>query len=548
MGCPPGIALGQLPSMTELNREIIESVANASRALELGSGARLGMAEIGVVLEEALVLNVVRHLGPLPQLRRRLANADETLRSTVISRMEAALCSLDADFVHELSSHPLLDIEAERLALMLAGPTTRSHLGLRLAQRAFERILGERVAPPLRIRWSMSDETVASELPGQFSHAIIFGELIGAAEEILPLVLDAYSVDLTSAGEVRLNVIGVHVGWLDEFARATRIIYYNHATREYCEASLAEPLAFESCQVLYLGRNESRLHEELTGRLSSRLQLNPNEVACCCDDKFRTVEILRREGLRTPKACLISASRGASTIRETLGAAGLLACSSIVVQPNRGTEGGGADVLSIDASDERTLQGVVKQIEKLWAEGANEVLVRERIECVRLIEGEVSRATCLRVNVFWDGQRGYAESGYVQVAGGDRTDIAAVSCGGSIVALSEGILDKLGVTHDELTHIRCTASAAVAAVNQEIAEASQFGLYGVDVLLERHKGGPLVWVLEINARPAGLSHSDFWETREPGVSTILFESLIIRLIGACDYGKVNKTKGPSKPA
>ena len=538
----------RLPSMTELNRDIIESVANASRALDLGPGARLGMAEIGVVLEEVLLLNVVRHLGPLPQLRRKLANADEALRSVVIGRIEAALCSMDADFVRELSRHPLLDIDAEWLALMLTGPISHSHLGVRLAQRVFERVLGERVAPPLRIRWSMSDETVASELPGHFTHAIIFGELIGAAEEIFPLVLDAYSVDLTSAGEIRLNVIGVHVGWLDGFARATRIIYYNHAIREFCEASLAEPLAFESFQVSYLGQDESCLHEELTARLSSRLHLNPNEVARCCDDKFRTVEILRREGLRTPKACLMSTSRGASTIRETLGSAGLLACSSIVVQPNRGTEGGGTDVLSIDTSDERTLQGVVKHVEKLWAEGVNEVLVRERIECVRLLEGEVSRATCFRVNVFWDGQRGHAESGYVQVAGGDQPDIASVSRGGSIVALSEGILDRLGITRDEITHIRCTASAAVAAVNQEIAESSQLGLYGVDVLLERRNSGPLAWVLEINARPAGLSHSDFWETREPGVSPILFESLIIRLIGACDYGKVNETKGPETPA
>ena len=161
--------------------------------------------------------------------------------------------------------------------------------------------------------------------------------------------------------------------------------------------------------------------------------------------------------------------------------------------------------------------------------------------------GDASFATSIRINVCWDGVRGHAESAYLQVAGRSQPEISSVGRGGSIATLSEGIVDKLGITKDELTLVRCAASAAVAAIIQDMSQPEPVALFGVDVLLERNREGAFAWILEINARPAGLSHSDLLDTCEPGVSMVLFETLLKRAISACDGGSILREAAAIQP-
>jgi len=388
----------------------------------------------------------------------------------------------------------------------------------------------------------MTPTELGEELPGRFQHALVVGELQFATEEIFPLILDAYGHDLRCFGEVMLNVIGVHQSWLNESGEATRLIYYNHARRELLECELAQPLKFQSCQCLYLGREETRLHEALGGKLSAIMQVNSYELSSFCDDKYRTATVLQEEGVRTPKAAIVSGER-AGALCEVLADAGLDNCTSLVVQPNRGTEGAGAAVLQLNRGDAGSLIALEAYVAQLFEQGCQQVLIRERIDGVRLIAEEISLATSTRINVCWDGNRGHAESAYVQIAGPSLPEIASVGRGGAIVTLSQDIMATVGITHDELSLLRCAASAAVVAVVRAVNPAEAVALLGVDVLLERTEKGSFAWILEINSRPAGLSHSDLLDTCEPGVSAVMFETLLRRLISACDCGTIGFLDG-----
>ena len=512
----------------EIARAVPESVASAIRALELGPSDTIGLAEIGVVLEEALSLDVARVLGPLPQLRERLVLADAALRSAIISRIDATLQSLNAQFVRTLNALPQVSVD-EGLLLTLLAQHVHGTLSLRarIGQRAFERVISERVAPPLRNRWhsAISRAQLGEELPGIATHAVVVVELIGAVDEIFPLILDAYSHDLRSRGAVTVNVIGVHQSWLNESGKATRAIYYNHATKILWENDFEEPLPFQSCQFLCLGLDEARLHAELAAKLSNCVQINSLKVSERCDDKYRTATMLNHAGVQTPKAALLEPGRSLLEIGERLAQAGLDGCRSVIIQPNKGTEGIGAASLNVDAGDVESLASLEVHVQSLIQQGFGDILVRERVDCVRWHIGPAKHVTSLRVNVCWDGSEGHAESAYLQVAGSPNFDISSANRGGFIVSLSEGAFEQLQLSAGEIALVSEAAVKAIAAMMVSFNDLGQLGLFGVDCLLERRDEMSIAWVLEINARPAGLSYSDLLQTREPGVTTHLFGAL-----------------------
>ncbi len=521
------------PISGELHRLIDRAISNAADALELGPQDKLGSCDIGIVLEELLSLDVAATLEPLPQLRQRLLRGEDALRRAIIRRIDGNLQSMDGLFCRELGGHQRVNFDAAPLEPLCCvhDEAANETLRVRLGQRAFERVLGERVTPALKMRWpaAMSSAQRGLELPGPHTHAVVVGELIGAVGEIFPLMLDAYSYDLLHHGCVTINVVGVHHCWLSESGAAKRIIYYHHATRQFWEADLAEPLVFQSAQCLCLGPNETALHAALATKLRDCIQVNGREVFERCDDKYRTAMLLSRAGVARPKAALLGSLMGPQEIGQQLATAGMTGRRAVIVQPNVGTEGRGARSLAVDSDDSKSILSLTEYTRELAAQGLGEVLVRERVECLRWKGPSASHVTSIRINVSWDGTAAHAESAYVQVAGRPDDAISSASRGGFIVSLSQGAFDQLQLSAHEVIALGENAVAAVKAVMAGLNQPDLLGLFGVDCLLERRDDSSIVWVLEINARPAGLSYSDSLETREPGVTTRLFGAIAKRV-------------------
>jgi glutathione synthase/RimK-type ligase-like ATP-grasp enzyme len=521
------------PISGELNRLIDQAISNAADALELGPKGKLGPCDIGVVLEELLSLDVATAFEPLTQLRQRLLRGEDALRQAIIRRIGGSLRSMDGLFRRELAGHRRVDFDATQLDPLCCGNDAgvNDALRTRLAERAFERVIGERVAPALKIRWpgAMSSAQRGLELPGTHTHAVVVGELIGAVGEMFPLILDAYSYDLLHHGGITINVIGVHHDWLSESGAAKRIIYYRHATRQFWETDLAEPLAIQSAQCLCLGPNETTLHQALVTKLRGCIHVNGHEVSERCGDKYRTAMLLSRAGVATPKAALLGSHMGPQEIGEKLATAGITGRRAVIVQPNVGTEGRGARALVVDSDDSNSILALTDYARELAAQGFGDVLVRERVECLRWKGASAEHVTSIRINVSWDGTAAHAESAYVQVAGHPDDAISSAGRGGFVVSLSQGAFDQLQLSAGEVSALGETAAAAVKAVMAGLNQPDGLGLFGVDCLLERRDEGSLVSVLEINARPAGLSYSDSLETREPGVTTRLFGAIAQRV-------------------
>jgi predicted ATP-grasp superfamily ATP-dependent carboligase len=503
---------------------ISEAVESAQQILEIDAGASIGPCEIAVVLEEILAAEVGAQIGPLPLLRRRLACGDETMRRITLGGIEEALRFMNASFVRELSADPRVNVDEATLERLLLheGEPSRTFRA-RIAQRAFERVLSERVAPPLRWRLQgpMTCADVADELPGSYTHTIVVAELIGAVGEIFPLILDAYAYDLAHSGRVHTNVIVVHHSWLSRGETTARAIYYNHAAGALWESDFEVPVAFQSCQFLCLGHNEKQLHAMLASRLAASLQVNSYAVSECCDNKFRTAELLRRAGIRTPKTALLKSDQGLVELNEALTKANLVGSNRLVILPNSGTEGAGVETLTVDSKDLKSLLALKERVLQLSQRNSDEVVVRERVDCLKWTEG----VTSIRINVCWDGVASHAESGYLQVAGDADNAVSSVARGGSIVTLSAGAFEGLKLSSEDVAQLRDAACAAVRVIAGDAATGALIGLFGVDLLLERGPDGLFVWILEVNSRPAGLSYSELIATCEPGVSPTLFGAL-----------------------
>jgi galactokinase/mevalonate kinase-like predicted kinase len=517
----------RLARVTELNDTIINRVVEA---LEWPSEDPLGPDALGTLLKHVAVDRVTRSLGGLDALRQELRRGDEGRRSAVLAEIGEALGEWDAASLTVITRHPRVAVGPGLIATLFDPDheDQRRTFLTRVGQMAFEEILSARAAPEprLRILDPLGADERAKLLPGAVTHAVVVGELIGAVGEIFPLMLDAYACDLRVHGHAFVNVVGVHASWLSEAGGARRALFYDHAGERLIETELEEPLVFESCQFLYLGRSEeSGLHRELSARLSGHPQVNPHAAAGRCEDKQRTFELLRAAGLETPRTALIRRGDGVTEIARALQDAGLTGRRRIVVQPNHGTEGAGVVLGTVDTDDAESVSGLAGLATRVQATETDDVVVREFVAGLRYRAGKQDCAADLRVNVAWTGCSYRAESAYLQVARSADDELSSVGRGGRIVALSEGAFEALGLSSDDVQKVGEIACAAAAAVATDLGETERLWLVGVDLRLVRREGRVGAWILDVNPRPAGLSYAELIETREPGVCPGLFGPL-----------------------
>lgn len=488
------------------------AILRATRSLEQPSGERLGAHELGTLLKEMVIGQVVSRLGPLESVRRGLTGDTGAFRRRVVEEIEAALSQFEEDSIRKVMGDSRCAMDPEVVGRLLAGD--HQAFLARVGQLALEGIVSEPVAPEPRLRVGapMSHQELCQRLPGELTHAVVVGEWIGAPGEIFPLMLDAYAHDLASHGRVFVNVIGVSTSWLTDAGEARRILFYEHATRRLWETDLEQPLTFSSCHFLCLGQNERDLHRLWSLRLAGRAQVNPWAASERCDDKYRTYELLAAAGVLTPKTAVLRQGDSLEAVELRLRLAGLGAADPVVVQPSCGTEGAG--VIAVELRPEALLDLIRKS--------PGDLIVRDRIEGLRYSADCEPKAADLRVNVCRDRSGYRAESAYLQVAGSAEDVASSVGRGGTIVPLSEGAFESLDLSKEEIEIAGSAACAAADAVMQGLGDTERLGLVGVDLRLQRRDGRLLPWVLDLNPRPAGLSYSELLSSREPGVGPCLF--------------------------
>lgn len=513
---------------TRLERACVD----AARALGLSGGRPLGTGGLSVALQRWLVCALEAGCGPVPALRDRLHTPDQDERAATRREVAAALHQaagqIDERLIVRLAEDPRVAAPAGWLEEARAGAGARGwELWLsRIAQLAWERVLGDPVAPELQLELApLAPQDAAAALPGRFTHAVVCGELLGFAGELFPLILDARCHDLEAGDGPGTDVLGIHHEWLTDSGQAARAIFFDHQREAFREASFSTPLPLHGVHFLYLGaEHEQEKHEALSARLPGRVQANPYRAARNADRKWETYRLLRAAGVLTPATVRIPAGAPPDAVLAELGALAAEAPSPrIVVQPDRGTEGRG--VAAFPAPGHGPGGGAaLEHIRRLQRSG--DVVVRAAIAGRRWRGGGQSYAADLRVNVAWDGERYRAQSGYLQVAGDPGAFASSVGRGGRIVKLSEGALAGLELGPAEREAALETACAAARALAAGSAPEDRLALVGLDLKLEGGPGQARAWVLDANPRPAGLSHAELFETWEPGVATCLWKGLL----------------------
>ena len=521
-----------------MTSELIDSaITTLDRRPGASRGACFEPDELALLLAELAVEQVSRRLGARDALRARLlgatsSSAREELAAALLESLrpftEPVSRLAGADGWADLAAHPRLRASTTWWQRFLDRDARawRATLLQRSAQLALEDLGGERVAPEMRIvPLPLSQEELATLLPGRYVHGLIFGEALHVANELFPLMLDAYAHDLSRCGTIVTNVVAVHLDWLDENGDARRVLLYEAGREVLRELPLTVACSLDSVQFLYLGAQEQERHRELSRRFADRRQVNPFTPAELADDKQTCFERLQAAGVPTPRTASLPAEMSPEALAQCLHSAGFPTTCHLVAQPRHGTEGEGVTPLHVDVHESASLAAAAGSLKALTADFGM-LVVREYVPGLRFGNGNGndSCAADLRLNVTWDGESFAAESGYLQVAADPKTLASSVGRGGRIVAFSRGALAGLGIGEEELLiaqHAACNAASALTT------DGTRLSLVGVDLRVQRSNDGLRAVVLDLNPRPAGLSYSELITTREPGVSLGLWRSLML---------------------
>lgn len=410
----------------------------------------------------------------------------------------------------------------------------------RVKDAVLEDLYGERLAPPLDIRPGIltADDPfypapVSASAGDTPVHAFCVECLPNICNELYPLMIDSYVCDLSRHWRQRRCPIGVHADWLDDELRATRCIYYLPEPDALIEASLAEPLSIRSVHFLAVSPNFHRLWSE---RFEQRkiMQANPYAIAARADDKYGCIQDWKTDGVPTPEASFVKRGEILSDAPihtllkerfELLFRDDVDEEIVLVAQPNRGTEGRGAEAYAGPRDwsmfSERRPELFV-HLRNLARE--DDILLRRGIRNVLLCDPHTGKDVCfdLRANVTC----GRMESGFLMAAAPGAV-IASPGRGGHLLEWKPGIEWRLRVAghSDSISwdgnlwnDIRQVAEAAAVRFSECL-------IAGVDIRLEWRNGSIVPHVLDINPRPAGLAHSRYFDSREPGVTQYLWDVL-----------------------
>ena len=487
--------------------------------------------DLSLSLTEALSARIRLRFGDILNLRRRIHSDEAGLVETLGNHLE---CSFDEAVSELILGCPAS--ESFRIETACREPLFQR----RIIQTVLETIYSEQIGPPLKI----IPDGFAAEAGSFFSqwkilrertvHAVVFEYLPTIANEIFPLMIDAYVHNLANKNSPQLLFLGVHTSWLDEEARATRAIFYDEDRDELIEMSLASPLLPDSVHFLCLSpethRRYSRIYEA-----AKVFQVNPYAAAEAADDKYACFLRWRQAGIPTPDAIRIpGADSSKSLVLEVAANAfhALFADATeevtLLVQPNRGTEGRGARAFTgspewkIFLEKNPDLLGHIQNIAC-----RDEVLLRRGVGNVLLQSAPGAEFVYFDVRV--NTANGKAESGFIMAAQ-PREIIASPSHGGRIVEWKpkREFLFQVKPGANTFPETQEMWDRVKQIAEQAAAGFPECRLAGIDIRLDRfEKPTPhwVPWVLDLNPRPAGLTHARYFDTGEPGVTRWLWSDL-----------------------
>ncbi len=484
-------------------------------------------------IQELLLQNIIACFGDIHDIRLSIKQGDHNSMKSIISKVDDIFDEVLAKVADQIDAedrHILQEAAAEPIFCR------------RVKESVFEAIYSERLCPPLNILagamspdYSRHPYSINSGDSNTPVHAICVEYLPNICNEIYPLMIDSYVCDLAKHWRQRRLVIGVHAQWLDENLQATRCIYPISDTEQLIESSFSEPLRIDSVHFLAVS---PKFHQIWSERFAEKeiYQVNRYQSALKADDKFSCYCQWDKLSVPSPKASLIKQSEFSSLDDQALANRCKLIFSdlfdseetievTLVVQPNKGTEGRGVRSFTglLDWSAFLAINPeLISHIKEI---GRNDdVLLRRGIRNVKIWDDLTDKEVLfdLRVNVIC----GRMESGFLMLAPHEAV-IASPEQGGHVLECKIGAQWMLSTpehaapfkwNHEIWTEIQNIAQKAA----EPFIDCS---VVGIDIRLEWRNHRMVAWVLDINPRPAGLAHSRYFETREPGVSQCLWDAL-----------------------
>lgn len=476
-----------------------------------------------LLIKNKLLDEIIARFGDLSEIRHRIHRRDS---------------SLIADLVDTIDT--VFDLKATEWLSQL-GPSDRTLVKTlssdklfcrRVKQTVIESVYSEPLCPPLLIQPSDQPFSIVNQTtPPALIHGVCIEYLSNCTNELYPLMIDSYVSSLTSRIPF-VQVAGFHHSWLNREGEVIRGILYLPETDELIETRFDPPLELSSIHYLAIS---PIFHKEISGKMEARhvREVNPYLLSALADDKFRCFHHWVEAGIPTPQARLIEAAtvtkpkRLAAVLEKQLETLSFdETCKSIVLQPNKGTEGRGTRLFSFKSSWKELLDprsDLLAHAERVLT--CDDLLIRPGVGAVLLVDNLYNQYVHfdIRINVI----RGQAESGFIMLAAPSRA-VSSPEQGGRIVEIDPHFSWNLrGIDHSDPVimneadwrRILKTAEAAASIL-------PDCQMVGVDIRLDWKKSTIHPWVLDINPRPAGLAHSRYFDTREPGVTRSLWQTLV----------------------
>lgn len=480
---------------------------------------------LSLLVQHRLVEKIVERYGDPSDIRHRVREGESALLDSIARDVDALYPGVIAEL--------LMDPTGPEKAVLrdASGQTLFSQ---RVKAGVIEAVYGEPLSPPLLIlpEPGGSIQPRANPFPGPV-HAVCFEYLPNFANELYPLLVDAYIHDLSRPDPKRTPAVGVHVSWLEDEWRAARAIFYRPRDNELIETPLAPPVDIASVQFLAVS---PACHQHYSERFShlNIPQLNPYSEARRTDDKYACFLVWKKNGVPTPEAVLIpqSDARNLLIARQRIEAAFPVLFGAapqdeiiVMVQPNRGTEGRGTKAFRGPASWPGMAvrhPDLLEHVRQIAA--GDDVLLRRGVGNLLVHDAIYRKNVCfdIRLNV----AAGRVESGFWMAAAPGAV-VSSPSAGGRIIEWKHPPRPPGDVTGPEggLTWDAETWRIIERAAEAAAACFPECRLVGVDARLEWTGGRVIPWILDINPRPAGLSHSRYFATGEPGVTQRLWQDL-----------------------
>jgi hypothetical protein len=456
------------------------------------------------VVKYALCAALSDQWGEVAAIRARLRRREltrEALRAAAGGMLPALLAA----------ARRALPAWDERLA--------QPEISARMLDLALDAMESEALAPEVQLRPD------ALTLAGRPLHILVFSAFPQVANELYPLLVDAYVANQSFAGGPRYQVVGVHERWL-RAGNFRRALLFDECRMGLQEADIAAHPPIRGAQVFAVNLREERAsHRRIADALPGVPLTNPCAGVERLDDKAWTGRCWARAGVLTPRFIALTPTVSPEAVQQFLLRAGPL----LVLKPCDGTEGQG--VAYVQA------RKVPAQLDTWRRQG--HLLLMAAHGLLRFA-GTAGPLPCtVRLNVCWDGRDAQVESGYAQVAAMPE-GIASVGRGGSMIPLTElwtHLARPNGAavtpTPDDWLRVRRAAAAGVETLAAALG-TDMPALVGIDVLLDLASDGSLQpLLLEANGRPAGMSHSCYLAStgpdNGPGVSQYLWQVVLDRM-------------------